>query len=328
MVIIALIYKIYLYIIQPILLHERHIQMNLNNLYYFKVMAEYQHYTRAAQSLYITQPSLSHAIASLEKELGVQLFEKEGRNVKLTKYGQLLATHIAKGFAEIEKGDTLLRQFSRQDAGIIDFSFLFVLGYKFVPQLIKSFYEEEKHKNITIHFNQCDTQTSIDKLREGGIDVSLCTFIPGEAEVEFTPIFRQELVCIVGENHPLAAHPSVTVDDVVPFPVIRYVDAAGEIQTLIDNMFLEAREKPTSLYNMAEEITMAGMVSTGHRNCIAIVPNLEILRHYPIKKIPLRHPQAYRNIFIATAKDRPAAPCLKLFRQYIIHFAKNVFGNV
>ena len=51
--------------------------MNLQQLYYFRKLAEVQHYTEAAKALYITQPSLSHAISTLEKELGVKLFEKD-----------------------------------------------------------------------------------------------------------------------------------------------------------------------------------------------------------------------------------------------------------
>ena len=62
--------------------------MNLYHLRYFATLAHLEHYTKAAEILAITQPSLSHAIASLEKELGVKLFEKEGRNVALTKCGQ------------------------------------------------------------------------------------------------------------------------------------------------------------------------------------------------------------------------------------------------
>ena len=56
--------------------------MNLPQLYYFRKLAEVQHYTEAAKALYITQPSLSDSIASLEKELGVSLFQKKGRNIK------------------------------------------------------------------------------------------------------------------------------------------------------------------------------------------------------------------------------------------------------
>ncbi len=63
--------------------------MNLNHLYYFRALAKEEHYTRTADMLSITQPSLSHAISCLESELGVKLFEKQGRNAKLTKYGAL-----------------------------------------------------------------------------------------------------------------------------------------------------------------------------------------------------------------------------------------------
>lgn len=62
--------------------------MNLQQLYYFRKLAEVQHYTEAAKALYITQPSLSDSIASLESELSVALFQKKGRNVQLTKYGE------------------------------------------------------------------------------------------------------------------------------------------------------------------------------------------------------------------------------------------------
>src|SRR5690606_7036629 len=61
--------------------------MNLYHLRYFVTLAHLEHYTKAAEILCITQPSLSYAITSLENELGVKLFEKDGRNVSLTKYG-------------------------------------------------------------------------------------------------------------------------------------------------------------------------------------------------------------------------------------------------
>ena len=55
--------------------------MNLRQLYYFKTIAELEHYTRAAEKLFVSQSSLSHAIQELESELNVKFFEKKGRNV-------------------------------------------------------------------------------------------------------------------------------------------------------------------------------------------------------------------------------------------------------
>ena len=59
--------------------------MTLNQLYYFQTVARYENYRKAAEDLYISQPSLSRSIAALENELGVLLFEKNGRGVHLTK---------------------------------------------------------------------------------------------------------------------------------------------------------------------------------------------------------------------------------------------------
>lgn len=63
--------------------------MQLQWLYYFVTIAELEHYTRAAEKLKISQSNLSHAIKSMERELGAELFERQGRNVKLNKYGKL-----------------------------------------------------------------------------------------------------------------------------------------------------------------------------------------------------------------------------------------------
>lgn len=66
--------------------------MNLSQLYYFRKLAELEHYGKASEELFITQPSLSNSIGNLEKELGVPLFERVGRNVRLTSYGASTST--------------------------------------------------------------------------------------------------------------------------------------------------------------------------------------------------------------------------------------------
>ena len=76
--------------------------MNLNQLQYFKILAQEEHYTRAAQMLSITQPSLSHAIAQLEEELGTRLFEKKGRNIVLTRYGKLFLPYVEESLKVLE----------------------------------------------------------------------------------------------------------------------------------------------------------------------------------------------------------------------------------
>ena len=78
--------------------------MNLSQLQYFKVLAQEEHYTRAAQMLSITQPSLSHAISQLEQELGTRLFEKKGRNVVLTRYGKMFLPYVEESLKVLNEG--------------------------------------------------------------------------------------------------------------------------------------------------------------------------------------------------------------------------------
>lgn len=295
--------------------------MNLKNLYYFKVISQFQHYTKAAEYLCLTQPSLSHAIASLEAEYGVPLFEKDGRNIKLSKYGIKLNAYVSRGFQEIEMGDQLLSQFSKKDSGFVDFGFLFVLGYKFVPMLIKKFYENNKNAGITLQFNQLDTKTCLQKIKDGSIDIGLCTYMFNEPYINFRPILQQELICITSLEHPLAGKRQVTMEELLPYPMIRYQDNTGEIQSLIDKLFEDCVSMPESLCHMAEEITIAGLISSGHKNCIAIVPDLEILNNYQIKKIQLKHPAAYRKIYLATLKDRLLPACVKTFYQFALNYS-------
>ncbi|ASV67204.1 LysR family transcriptional regulator [Cytobacillus kochii] len=297
--------------------------MNFNNLYYFKIMAEYQHYTRAAEQLFITQPSLSRAIASLEEDLGVPLFEKDGRNVRLTKYGNILYTYVSKGYEEIETGYKILSQFKNKNAGIIEFSFLFVLGYHYIPSLIKSFFADESHKNITVNFHQFNSITTINRIKEGSIDLGLCTYIPDEPEITFTPILTQRLICITALDHPLANRSTLFLEELLPYPIIQYPKAAGEIQWFINQLFSECKGKPNLFCTMGDEITMAGLVSTNHKNCIAIVPDLDVLDNLRIKKIPINHPNPFRNIYLATSKNRHKVPCIELFYTFIVNYTKN-----
>ena len=86
--------------------------MNLNHLYYFRALAKEEHYTRTADMLSITQPSLSHAISCLESELGVKLFEKQGRNAKLTKYGALFLRYVEQSLDMLDEGKRVVTETS------------------------------------------------------------------------------------------------------------------------------------------------------------------------------------------------------------------------
>ena len=146
--------------------------MNLYHLRYFVTLARMEHYTRAADLLAITQPSLSHAISSLESELGVKLFKKNGRNVTLTKYGKSFLTDAEDILQKLDTSVGNL-QLAGKGEGRIDIAFLRTLGSDFVPRILRRFLDENQGKQIdfTLHCDKVITDEILKGLKEQKYDI-------------------------------------------------------------------------------------------------------------------------------------------------------------
>ena len=127
--------------------------MNLNQLHYFVTLAHIEHYTRAAEMLSITQPSLSHAISMLEQELETNLFEKRGRNVVLTKYGKVFLEYVEEALKILDSGVKKTRALTSDTGGVIDLAYIFTLGSVFVPQLVGGFLKEHEDWDVNFRFS-------------------------------------------------------------------------------------------------------------------------------------------------------------------------------
>ena len=123
--------------------------MNLNQLYYFQKVAQLQHYHQAAKELNISQPSLSRSIANLEEELGVSLFQKNGRNIELTKYGSIFLEHVNRIIDEIKIAENKMKSLAGSSSGHIDIGYVFPLAKSYIPRLVRSFLNQQENHEIT-----------------------------------------------------------------------------------------------------------------------------------------------------------------------------------
>ena len=105
--------------------------MNLYQLRYFVMLAETKHFGKAAERLCIAQPSLSHAIAQLEAELGVVLFERKNRSSTLTKEGMQFLSYVEKSLEILDNGIETMAHISRGE-GCIELGFLRTLGLSLI----------------------------------------------------------------------------------------------------------------------------------------------------------------------------------------------------
>ena len=153
------------------LLYQGGSAVNLKQLEYFVTLAETEHYRKAAESLYITEPSLNRAVRDLEKEMGVPLFEKRGRNIFLTQYGKMFYPYVTKSLEELRRGLQIMKAYTRPDRGLINLGFVYTMGYTAVPNMITQFHNTEGNEAIEFDFIQGTTRELIKKLKEETVDL-------------------------------------------------------------------------------------------------------------------------------------------------------------
>ncbi|EET87520.1 transcriptional regulator, LysR family [Clostridium carboxidivorans P7] len=295
--------------------------MNLKQLQYFRVLAQTEHYTRAAEKLYITQPSLSYSISELEREFGTQLFEKEGRNVKLTKYGRFFLSYVEKALDELDLGKNLLLKMVSPTEGKVDLAFIYTLGSKFVPNIVQSFLNETNYKNVEFSFAQGNTQYLINNLKQGKFDLVFCSFVENEPNIDFIPIAQEELVIIVPKDHPLSNYKSVSLNETAPYPFVFFSNESG-LRPLIDKMFKDSNIVPKIACEAEEDSAIAGFVAINYG--IAIIPNIPSLKNFDVKIIKIKQPNYKRFIYAATVKDRYNTLATDSFRSFAIKYGKKI----
>lgn len=234
--------------------------MNLSQLYYFKKLAELQHYTKAAKELYITQPTLSNSISSLEKELGIPLFEKDGRNVKLTRYGHEFYQYSTEAIRSLEKGIALAREHAGSPTGTIEIGTVYTIQGDYLPALIKR-YREEFGQQTSVSVYQGLTLPLIEDLENDRYEIVFTAYVPNKPDLTFVPVTHQEFVAIVHRSSPLASQNSISLRDLDrTSPLLTYPPTTPVGKELEEILSKHGIKPSSALYN--DEITLASMVES------------------------------------------------------------------
>ena len=200
--------------------------MNLSHLRYFVELAHTRHYTRAAEHLFITQPSLSHAIGQLESELGVPLFERSGRNTTLTRLGEEFLVCAERTLSTLDSGVESLRR-SAQGEGLIRLGLVRPLGVDFIPDLAARFLAENPGKEIHFTFGTGVTQQLLDGLLARRYDLVFSSMPPAELGLSARSVVRQDLVLVVPPDHPLAGRKSIDLEETLSYPYVSFSRGSG-----------------------------------------------------------------------------------------------------
>ena len=235
--------------------------MNLDYLRYFVKLAQVGHYTRASEQLNISQPSLSHAVRQLEEELGVPLFERQGRNTQLTQFGEEFLDCAARTLATLDEGVISLRRKAKGE-GLIRLGFLRVLGTDYVPRLAARFLAARPDRQIQFTFHSGRTQELLEGLADRRYDLVFCSRPAPELGLTAVPVRAQGLVLIVPPGHPLAGRAGVSLAEAAPYPMVCFSRDSG-LRAVVDELFDALGVCPQVAWETEEDQVVAGLVARG-----------------------------------------------------------------
>lgn len=288
--------------------------MNLLHLRYFVELAGIQHYTRAAEKLCITQPSLSHAMAQLETELGVPLFEKNGRGVVLTPYGKQFLSCAQQTLLTLDEGVEELRRVGRGE-GLIRLGLLRTLGIEFVPKLAERFLKANPDKNIRFSFSTGVTGELLEGLAARKYDMVFASRPPVGMNLTAIPVSQQDLVLIVPKKHPLASQHVIDLADTLPYPQVCFSKGSG-MRDVVDGLFEKIGASPEIAIETQEDQVVAGLVAHGFG--IAVVPYMDLLLRLDVQILQIARPSWEREFYLIHDSRAYLSPAARSFRSFVL----------
>lgn|SRR5690606_17078097 len=294
--------------------------MEWQQLEYFHTVAKVQHFTKAAEILSISQPALSRSIANLEAELGVPLFDREGRTVRLNRYGERFKTRVSRALKEISDGKEELSNLLHPDYGVVAFSFLKSLGIFAVPTLLNQFLQEAPH--IRFQLYQQATNVMLDQLEQGEVDFVLSSMTETRKSVEWKYLWEEEIFAYAPMHHPLANKGEIHIHELENEAFIAIKQGYG-LRTIADELFNQAQITPNILFEADEVVTVLGFVTAGLG--ISLLPDITKLDYSNVVRLRIKDSGSRRKIGLAWKSNGYLSPAAERFRDFLYkRYADNV----
>lgn len=280
---------------------RRRAGVELHQLRYFLAVARFRHFTRAAESLYVAQPSLSQQIQKLEAELGVPLFDRQGRRIVLTAAGERLLPFAERILADVEAAQRSLREARDLVHGRLVVGAPPTVGTRLLPQVAAAFRRE--YPGIELLMREDGVRALIQLLEQEAVDLAVVTLPIPAGRLEAVPLLTEELVLAVARHHPLARRESVALAELASEPFVLAKVGYG-LRDVTLTACHAAGFTPRVALDGGETDTVLRFAAAGLG--VAIVPEMAIEPDDPRAPavVRLREPRLTRTLALAWRHDR------------------------
>ena len=238
----------------------------------FLALAESLNFSKTAEQLFMTQPSLSKAIRDLEEALGLPLFERTTRSVQLTAGGSRLAAIARAVVGEYDAGLQRMLSSAEREARHIGIASLPSLAHVILPQVCAALERRYHLPQITVH--DCSNDACIQRLLNYQADFALASVAPSHPDLKYEEVLRDRFVLLSCGPWRQRLKPTMHLDDLVDLPLISMTDASTAMR-YISAAYLQRGVEFRPKMQFDQVGTIAGFVKKGLG--IAVLPYLGMM---------------------------------------------------
>ena len=272
--------------------------MELRHLRYFIALAGSLSFTKAADRVHVTQSTLSHQIRQLEEEVGRPLFERKGKRVCLTEAGQVFAGYATRALHEIDQGLGNLKTFDAELTGHLRIGATHTFNLRVIPSCMAAFMS--LHPTVQISVHELPADAINDRLQQGGLDLGI-SYRPQDAiQLDFEPLFDEEMKLVVRASHPFATRKRVRMAELNRQRMV-LLPREFATRSMLDEYFRLCGAQPAVVAEMNTIAPMLGLVS--RTDVAAIVVENAILPSDDLRAIALEGPTPFRTPGILWRRD-------------------------
>ncbi len=214
--------------------------MDFGQLEAFAQVAAHNSFSRAADSLQLTQPSVTSRIQALERELGEELFERRGRGVRLSDAGAIFLPYTERILRILREGKDSVQEVRRAQLGSLRLGCAFTISTYVLPSVLQSFRQQYPRTEVTIHTGRSEHVLSM--LLNDEVQIGLVRSL-SHPDIHTIPLYEDEVILVVNPRHRFADMPHTTMEEVAAEPIIFY-DRASSYYSLISGLFRQAQVVP------------------------------------------------------------------------------------
>ena len=204
--------------------------IDLTRLQVFLYAAETSSFSEAAQRMHVTQPTVSHHIKSLERELSVELFDRSGGEMKLTEAGRLLLPRARKLLRDSIEVQQMMHSLEQRIVGHLRIACSTTTGKYILPQFAARFHQ--RHPGVRVSILRCISSDVMPRLLEGKADLGVVSFDGCKEGFDCQEFFWDHIILIASADHPWATRKEIDPDELLEAPIIMREATSGTSRVL------------------------------------------------------------------------------------------------